>query len=219
MLNVQYEKRDGRWNHEFLELVYGAYFYELHPVSMSPDGFKVYPVCLAEKDDPGALSFAKAVGKAANAGWGLAIFSPGNTEPRFVFTAGQISPYMAEGKFMPLSTRPAGPKGDFTIARDTPIITGNPSPKLLPKPVRKEICAWLLENYNIAKPQVCLQMIDPAAMDENDELIRSIAFHFEDVWLDSNTLGQIIGKLYWFMPPDIATASIPGLSPDYYHPL
>ncbi len=211
LLDTDWDDRDERWHDELTDLIQRLSFYELSNEAISPEGHRVYPVGLAEAQDVEARPFSSIVYKATDQGMSVAVFTPGNTEPRFVFKLGQLIPYLNDGKLLPLSTRPAGGTGAFEIPEGTPVITAHPGEKILPPKIRTALREWLDEYCGVTDAKICLRtdMLPGAPM-------QSMAFDFGPATFDDDTLRNVLRDLYWYMHPEVAPGVFSHIAPEQY---
>ncbi len=214
LLKVNYAKRDGRWNHEFISLVIGASFKEVCPELVSPEGHRVYPVMPAEGGEPNAMKFPNLVKKATKAGLGIAIFTQKDMEPDFVFKHGQLTPYLVNNALMPLSTRPNAPAGESTIEAGAPYIVSNPSPQVLPTATRDALLKWLSHCHGISGIGICLRMdgIGP-------DMVKTLGVDFGKKMPTEERMREVMLGICWYLPPDIAVGMYPDMKKSNYFPL
>lgn len=217
LLRTSWNLRDEKWSDDFVSLVTKAHFIELDPLAVSPLGNEIYPVCPAGPQESGSMSFGELTSRAFKRCLGIGIFAAGDLEPDFVFSIGQLIPFMRNGALMPLYTRPDGDKGTLDIPEGTPVIFSRPSEEALPEPVRAAMRKWLAEHHGITDARVCLRadMIHPGPP------LLSIGFDFGPMpyEFDEEALHTLIGDLYWYMRPDIAPSYFSHRRPEDYHPL
>lgn len=215
LLRTPWEKRDGRWNHEFVNIVSDASFKEVFPELISPDGHRVYAVAVAEAGQPQAMKFANMVKKATKSGQGIAIFTDmENMEPAFVFKHGQLTPVITNGALLPLSTRPGGESGESTN-REGVYLSSNPSPAVLPETTRAALREWLLRHYALenVRIQLRIEVSDP------DNVSKTLGVLIDNRMPPSELPREIMLGIYWYLPPDIAAGYFSQARWDEYFPL
>lgn len=215
VLKTPWEKRDGRWKHEFEKLVSGASFKEVYPEIISPDGHRVCGVTVAEAGQPQAMKFSNMVKKATKAGLGIAIFTDiENMEPAFVFRHGQLTPVITDGALMPLGTRPGGEEGE-SVGGEAVYLSSNPSPNILPEATRAALREWLSRHYALHDVRILLRI----AVSDPDRVSKTLGVLIDSRTPPSELPGEIMMGIYWYLPPDVAPGYFSRARWDEYFPL
>jgi len=218
LLRIPRDRRLASWNKEFEKAIFGGWFHELDPRQLGPDRHHYYAVCLAEKNEKNAMKFANVAKKAMNEGLGLAIFTPGNTKPDFVFFLGQLINVAMHKELLPLGTCPAGPTGAFTTEPGE-VFTGQVPPDVMPEPARRALRQYLLERYGIQDVSVQhrIELYRPDGDPMSFRKMESVMFYFKNK--PDCDLQYLMDDLYWFMRPTAAPAMITIPTGERYFPL
>lgn len=219
LLKVPHEQHSAAWAKEFEKLIVDACFHQLDARQMGPDMHHYVTLCLADKDEPNATKFMNVGKKAMNSGLGLAIFTPGNAKPDFVFTLGELITVAMEKKIMPLEISKWLPERAFTVENhqlaetDTTVFAAQVSPDWMPEPARKAMREYLEARYGITGVRVQGR----TEMEDINIVYRGIIFNFPT--RPDCDLNYLMQDLLWFTRPGLPIAMLLGPTMLEFFPL
>jgi hypothetical protein len=214
LLKTPRDRRNEAWGHAFLECVVEATFVESCEELTNAEGHRAYAVAVAN-GEAAALAFAAVVRKAVDAGRALVLFAGDDGQPDFVFTHGELSPYVASGALMPLHTKPVGSVGSSDAAPGAAYITSNPAAGVLPPATRAALRAWLAKHRGLTEVRICLRFDNVTSA----ETEKTLAIDAGSLPADDAALRELMRDIHWYLPPDIAVGVFSGMAKDRYFAL
>lgn len=214
LLKTPKERRNEAWGNAFLECVVEATFVERCEELTNAEGHRAYAVAVAN-GEAAALTFAAAVHKAVKAGRALVLFAGDDGQPDFVFTHGELSPYVASGALMPFATKPAGSVGPSDLAPGAAYITSDPAEGVLPSATRAALRAWLAKHRGLTDVRICLRFDNLTSA----ETEKTLAIDAGSLPSADDAVRELMRDIHWYLPPDIAVGVFSDTAKDRYFAL